>query len=126
MQGTGRADRGAGPALETDLIIPLDILPDAFNFYSTVFQITDALLVILFVPAQFKDHETLFPGIDVRLENVKGKVEFFYQIHDNGLCYCLFWKSERERFSEHPLASKYSSKTWLAALRATLFSRRLL
>lgn len=92
IEGTGRADGCTGPALETPVIIPLNVLSNVFNLYPKTFQIPNAFIKVFALPAQFENYKPLLSGVNGCLEDAEREIKIPNKIYGYGLVDNLFWK----------------------------------
>jgi len=97
-EGTGGTYGGTGTTMKTEVFIPPDILPDTFNLDADALQVAKPFLKVFPVTTQFHDHQALFPWIYGGLEYIKGKVEFFHKVYNDGFVDDFFRKSKGEHF----------------------------
>lgn len=110
VKGAGGTDCCAGTALETFFIIPFDFLTDADDLDTEVLQIAYSFIEIVSFPVQFEHHEAFFPGIDCRLEDTEGQIEFPDKVDGYGFIDNFFRKSQRQYLGVHGFSS-FAGKT---------------
>ena len=85
MEGTRGADCGAGPALKTAFIITMNGSGNTFSLDIESLEIGKALLDVLLVAPELKDHYSFVLWQDSGLENIEFHVELPDKLADNGL-----------------------------------------
>jgi hypothetical protein len=100
-QGSSGAQRSAGPALKTELLVARHFVGRPLHFNAGIFEVFDALLKILGMAPELHDNEPFLPGINSGLEQVELQVKVLDQPVNDGLVHYLLGKPQYEHFSMH-------------------------